>query len=124
MTGRGKDNLVEQLKRGCLSPENLELKKGAIVMFTKNNFQRGFVNGTIGTIAGFDQYEDENYPIVRTRQGRQLTVASMEWTIEENGEAVAKIKQVPLRLAWAMTIHKICGSFQGQDLGWALFGRI
>src|SRR3989338_2694093 len=109
MTGRGKDNLVEQLKRGCLSPENLELKKGAIVMFTKNNFQRGFVNGTIGTIAGFDQYEDENYPIVRTRQGRQLTVASMEWTIEENGEAMAKIKQVPLRLAWAMTIHKSQG---------------
>ena len=109
MTGRGKANLVEQLKRGCLSPENLELKKGAIVMFTKNNFQKGFVNGTIGTIVGFDQYEDENYPIVKTRQGRQLTVEPMEWTIEENGEIVAKIKQVPLRLAWAMTIHKSQG---------------
>ena len=65
MVGRGRDNLVEQLKRGCLSPENLELKKGAIVMFTKNNFQKGFVNGTIGTVIGFDQYEDENYPIVK-----------------------------------------------------------
>ncbi|MDP3696833.1 MAG: helix-turn-helix domain-containing protein, partial [Candidatus Taylorbacteria bacterium] len=109
MTGRGKANLVEQLKRGCLSPENLELKKGAVVMFTKNNSQRGFVNGTIGTVIGFDQYEDENYPIVKTRQGRQLTVKPMEWTIEENGEAVAKIEQVPLRLAWAMTIHKSQG---------------
>ena len=109
MVGRGRDNLVEQLKRGCLSPENLELKKGAIVMFTKNNFQKGFVNGTIGTVIGFDQYEDENYPIVKTRQGRQLTVEPMEWTIEENGEIVAKIKQVPLRLAWAMTIHKSQG---------------
>jgi len=109
MIGRGKANLVEQLKHGCLSPEDLELKKGAIVMFTKNNPQKGFVNGTIGTVISFDQYEDENYPIVKIRQGRQLTVEPMEWTIEENGEAVAKIKQVPLRLAWAMTIHKSQG---------------
>src|SRR3989344_431168 len=109
MTGRGKANLVEQLKRGCLSPENLELKKGAIVMFTKNNLHKGFVNGTMGTVMGFDQYDDENYPIVKIRHGRQLTVEPMEWTIEENGEAVAKIKQVPLRLAWAMTIHKSQG---------------
>lgn len=109
MIGRGKDNLVEQLKRGCLSPENLELKKGAVVMFTKNNLQRGFVNGTTGTVIGFDQYEEENYPIVKTRQGRQLTVEPMEWTIEENGEVIAKIEQVPLRLAWAMTVHKSQG---------------
>lgn len=109
MIWRGKDNLVEQLKRGCLSPENLELKKRAVVMFTKNNLQRGFVNGTIGAVVGFDQYNDEGYPIVKTRQGRQLTVEPMEWTIEENGEAVASIKQVPLRLAWAMTIHKSQG---------------
>ena len=109
MEGHGKDNLVEQLKRGCLSPEKLELKKGAVVIFTKNNFQRGFVNGTVGTVIGFDQYEDEGYPIVKTRQGRKLTVEPMEWTIEENGEAIAKIKQVPLRLAWAMTIHKSQG---------------
>lgn len=109
MTGGGKANLVEQLKRGCLSPENLELKRNAIVMFTKNNLQKGFVNGTIGAVIGFDQYEDENYPIVKTRQGRQLTVEPMEWTIEENGEIVARIEQVPLRLAWAMTIHKSQG---------------
>ena len=109
MFGRGKANLVEQLKRGCLSPENLELKKGAIVMFTKNNLHKGFVNGTMGTVMGFDQYDDENYPIVKIRHGRQLTVEPMEWTIEENGEAVAKIEQVPLRLAWAMTIHKSQG---------------
>src|SRR3989344_5404240 len=109
MTGLGKANLVEQLKRGCLSPENLELKRGAIVMFTKNNFQRGFVNGTIGVVIGFDQYEDENYPIVRTRQGRQLTVQPMEWIVEENGEIVARVEQIPLRLAWAMTIHKSQG---------------
>ena len=109
MAGRGKDNLVEQLKRGCLSPENLELKKGAIVMFTKNNLQKRFVNGTIGTVIGFDQYQDENYPIVKTLQGRQLTVEPMEWTVEENGEIIASIKQVPLRLAWAMTVHKSQG---------------
>src|SRR3989344_2757052 len=109
MAGRGKDNLVEQLKRGCLSPENLELKKGAIVMFTKNNLQKRFVNGKIGTVIGFDQYQDENYPIVKTLQGRRLTVEPMEWTVEENGEIIARIKQVPLRFAWAMTVHKSQG---------------
>jgi ATP-dependent DNA helicase PIF1 len=51
MSSRGKDNLVENLKRGCLSPEVLTLKVGARVMFTKNDVQhRSYVNGTLGVV--------------------------------------------------------------------------
>lgn len=48
MKSRGRAALVEQLRKGCLSPEILQLKKGSHVMFTKNSFERGFVNGTLG----------------------------------------------------------------------------
>ena len=103
----GRDVLVEQLKRGCLSPEQLKLKKGALVMFTKNNFEYGFVNGTLGTVIGF--YGENKYPIIKTKQGKEVFTELMDWTIGEDGEVVAGIKQIPLRLAWAMTVHKSQG---------------
>ena len=107
MRSRGPQALVAQLRRGCLSPERLELKKGAEIMFTKNNPQRGFVNGTLGTIAGFD--EESGYPIAAARDGGRIRAEPMEWSIEENGKKRASIEQVPLRLAWAMTVHKSQG---------------
>jgi ATP-dependent DNA helicase PIF1 len=106
MTQKGRDTLVEGLKRGCLSPEVLELKEGAAVMFTKNSPQGVFVNGTLGVVTGFDA---SGYPIVRTTDGLSLTVEPMEWQLEEGGKFVAGIAQVPLRLAYAMTVHKSQG---------------
>ena len=50
MTSSGKESLVFGLKKGCLSPEVLCLKKGAVVMCTKNNPKERFVNGTLGTV--------------------------------------------------------------------------
>ncbi|HXK41145.1 MAG TPA: PIF1 family DEAD/DEAH box helicase [Candidatus Paceibacterota bacterium] len=113
MKSKGNERFVEQLKKGCLSPEELKLKKGAVVMFTKNNFELGYVNGTIGTVIGFDEDEfdeEEALPIVKTREGKKIIVGPAEWIVEENGEAIAKIEQLPLRLAWAMTIHKSQGA--------------
>ncbi len=55
MDASGPDKLVAQLKKGCLSPEKLQLKVGARVMFTKNNFEEGFVNGTLGKVVGFSE---------------------------------------------------------------------
>jgi ATP-dependent DNA helicase PIF1 len=108
MSSYGRDMLVEQLKRGCLSPERLELKKGAVVMFTKNNFDAGFVNGTLGVVAGF--YGDNNYPIIQTgRGGRKIYAEPMEWSVGEDGEVVAGVKQIPIRLAWGITVHKSQG---------------
>ena len=107
MSSRGQKNFVENLKRGCLSPETLELKKDACVMFTKNNLKEGFVNGTIGKVVGFS--EETNYPVVQITSGEEIEVAPMEWTVEDGGSIKARIAQVPLRLAWAVTIHKSQG---------------
>ena len=107
MKSFGRPMLVEALKRGCLSPEELRLKIGAVVMFTKNNFEEGFVNGTLGKVIDFDS--DTGLPVVKTRKGEIINVEEMEWTVEENGAVLAKVVQLPLRLAWAMTVHKSQG---------------
>ncbi len=107
MSGEGKEVLITILKKGCLSPEKLELKIGAEVMFTKNNQKERFVNGTLGTVVDFASVS--KYPIVKTRNGRQIEVEPMEWSVEENGKIRAKITQIPLRLAWAITVHKSQG---------------
>lgn len=106
MSSRGKDSLVEGLKRGCLSPETLELKEGAAVMFTKNSPQGKFVNGTLGVVTGWGA---SGYPIVKTKDRRSVTTEPMEWQVEEQGKVKASIAQIPLRLAYAMTVHKSQG---------------
>lgn len=107
MSSRGSDSLVAALKKGCLSPETLYLKVGAAVMFTKNSPKEGFVNGTLGEVKEFNKYSGN--PIVKTRDGKLVEVEPMDWAVEENGKVRAKITQLPLRLAWAITVHKSQG---------------
>lgn len=106
MRSSGAAAAVETLKRGCLSPETLMLKVGASVMFTKNNPSGSFVNGTLGTVTSFSS---SGAPVVRTRTGKFIVAEPMEWTIQEEGKVKAKVTQVPLRLAWAITVHKSQG---------------
>jgi len=106
MTATGNKFLIETLKKNCLSPERLALKEGATVMFTKNNFEGGFVNGTLGTVSSFDV---TGRPIVKTKRGKLITVTPMEWAVEDGKKVLAKIIQLPLRLAWAITVHKSQG---------------
>ena len=106
MEARGQKPLVEQLRRGCLSPETLKLKTGARVIFTKNNFEEGFVNGTTGEVTGFRQ--SDGCPVVRTKNG-DIPAEPASWTIEADRKALAEITQIPLRLAWAITVHKSQG---------------
>jgi ATP-dependent exoDNAse (exonuclease V) alpha subunit len=112
MAEGGDDFVVGQMKKGCLAPEELRLKIGAVVMFVSNNFPKGYVNGTTGRIIGFD--EKEGYPVVETFQGDQIVAAPIRWGAEEV-DFDAWIEQVPLRLAWAITIHKS----QGMTLDYA-----
>lgn len=107
MYSKGPEMLAAAIKRGCLSPETLNLKIGASVMFTKNNPREGWVNGTIGTVEGFD--DKTGNPIVKIKNGSRVTVEQMDWSIAENGKVKASIFQVPLRLAWAITVHKSQG---------------
>lgn len=105
MVTKGKPNLVDALKRGCLVPENLILKRGALVMFVKNNPSIGYVNGTVGEIVDFKG----GYPIVKDKNGEEYLAEPQSWTIEEGTKILAEISQVPLKLAWAVTIHKSQG---------------
>lgn len=106
MEASGVPAIVKLLKSGCLAPEILTVKKGAKVMFLKNNFKKEYVNGTLGNILGFN---DWGYPVVATFNGQRISASPETWSVEENGKVLAKITQVPLRLAWAITIHKSQG---------------
>lgn len=107
MLFQGPDALVAAIKKGCLSPEILSVKVGAAVMFTKNSPEKRFVNGTLGTVESFDKTSGN--PVVKTRNGQRIIAEPMDWTVEENGRIRAQISQVPLRLAWAITVHKSQG---------------
>jgi len=112
MNSKGRKPLVEALKKSCLASERLRLKKGARVMCVKNNFEEGYVNGTLGVVVSCGFGVD---PVIHTAStpdfpnGRRLTIELADWTIEDDGRVLAQITQYPLRLAWAITIHKSQG---------------
>lgn len=107
MTGKGKDWEVDKLKKNLLCPEKLYLKVGAEVMFVANDFEAGFVNGTRGRVIAFEMGD----PVVETTDGQRIHVEEHTWRqFNETGEYVrAEVSQHPLRLAWAVTIHKSQG---------------
>ena len=105
MHSHGNPVLVEILKKSCLAPEKLHLKIGARVMFVKNNFEEKYVNGTLGKVIDFEM----DAPIIMTTRGDRIKATPVSWSIEENGKVKAEINQVPLRLAWAITVHKSQG---------------
>ncbi len=106
MKGRGRSKIVENLSRNLLAPERLRLKKGAMVMFVKNNFEKGFVNGTLGKIVNFRN----GYPVVKTIKGKYIEAELEKWTVDDGYEIIGEVEQVPLRLSWAITIHKSQGT--------------
>jgi len=77
------------------------------VMFTKNDPDGRYVNGTLGVVSGFDR-EDGN-PIVLTKNGSTVFAKRAEWKVAEDESVKAGIEQIPLRLAWAITVHKSQG---------------
>ena len=107
MLTKGSQANVAKLKAGCLAPEMLELRVGAVVMFVRNNFEKNYVNGSMGRVVGFD--EKSSWPLVNLYSGGIVMASPDDWTVEEDGKKLAVISQIPLRLAWAITIHKSQG---------------
>lgn len=103
----GKENYVEQLKRSCLAQEVLELKIGSLVMCIKNSQDKKYVNGSLGVVKDFEA--GTNYPLVELRNGTSLVIRPETWELRDGDKKRASIMQLPLRLAWAITIHKSQG---------------
>ncbi|WP_296280595.1 AAA family ATPase [uncultured Acinetobacter sp.] len=107
----GNEKLIETLKSSVRAPDELTLKKHAKVMFVKNNFDMGYINGSLGEVIGFEEDDELGMlPKVKMTDGTVLLVAPETWSVDnEGGKTIASLQQVPLRLAWAITIHKSQG---------------
>jgi len=110
MSERGEEKYILQLKKSCLSPEKLILKVGARVIFTRNDLEYRWVNGTQGEVVEIDT----NQVKVRIFSNDNVVeVCPVDWEYAngygKNKTVRAAITQLPLRLAWAITIHKSQG---------------
>ncbi|PCJ67693.1 MAG: helicase [Bacteroidetes bacterium] len=108
----GNIKMMEGFVKSLIVRDKLVLKKGAKVMFLKNDHERGVMNGTLGVVTDFSNDADGEgpYPLVQLMDKRKVLAKPEVWSINnEKGTPIVSFEQVPLRLAWAITVHKSQG---------------
>ena len=102
------ENINKTYLKMCNAVGKLELCKGAQVMLLANlDQEQKLVNGARGVVMGFN---NNNLPIVRFLNGVEEIIEYKSWEIENGNKLVGTFEQIPLKLAYATTIHKAQGS--------------
>lgn len=105
--GYGKAFLEEKLKKNCIAEETLRLAEGAQVMLIFNiDVENGLVNGSRGVIVDFM----EDMPVVKFLNGKVKMIEYNTWEYYEDQELLGTMSQIPLKLAYGVTTHKVQGS--------------
>ena len=117
----GEARYIAQLRKSCNAEGRILLRKGAQVMLLRNlDVIAGLVNGARGVIVDFrwnhsdqsrhvgGQHSDE-FPVVKFLGGAEHVIEPAEYKLEQGSETLASRWQVPLRLAWGITVHKSQG---------------
>jgi ATP-dependent DNA helicase PIF1 len=101
-----KDFAIAKYKKNCNAPETLQLCVGAQVMLLWNlDTEGGLVNGSRGVVTSFTS----DIPVVKFLNGRELPIDYNIWEQTEQDKKILRVIQLPLKLAYALTIHKSQG---------------
>ncbi len=109
MTSSGDKRSVMVLVNSVLAPQKLKLKIGAAVMALKNDAKNRYVNGSLGIVTNFSNQDGVVLPVVKFNNGKTVAIEPADWNLTENEQTLATVRQIPLRLAYGITIHKSQG---------------
>lgn len=117
-----KEAYTEIINKMCDIESEIELKIGTQVMLVVNGIDDNLANGSIGKIIKFDN----NYPVVLFTNGIEKLITEYKWSLSDDNKKEPNVYkfQIPLVLAWAITIHRAQGAtldYIETDLGYSIF---